>query len=130
MIDRHNAERHRLIEAVDARVLTLLAAADVRIVPDAPPASESPGAILDRCSIAAIRIWHRAHAGTAPCAPPIAEQGNGVELDAIRAHRADLLRCLADLADDVIAGRRRFAAHRSFTSYRDAGAALFARDAP
>jgi hypothetical protein len=128
-IDRSNAERHRLIQAVDERALTLLAVDGVGIEADARLASESPGAILDRCSIGAIRIWHREHAGRASCAPPLGD-GSAAQLAAISAQRSELLRCLIELVDDVVAGRRRFAAHQPFKSYRDDGAPLSRQELP
>lgn len=69
-IDRHNQLRNDSIEAIDAALLEELPPAD----PTAPYHSESPGMMLDRLSILALREYHleelcntAVEAAAAPC---------------------------------------------------------------
>jgi hypothetical protein len=113
-IDELNRARHNLIERIDDGIVALLAAAGRVQSATAPLSSESPGSIVDRCSILALRLWHREHAGRCG-APPKASAPAERELVALQ--RSDLIGCLRDLLDDVMDGRRRFSRYRHFKLY-------------
>jgi Protein of unknown function (DUF4254) len=113
-IDRLNRRRHELIEAIDDRIIEELEAAGSQPRPEAQLNSESPGSIVDRCSILALRLWHRSSpspctTGQTPAAPE--------ELSAIAEQRDDLAACLQELIVDVASGRRRFRRYRHHKTY-------------
>ena len=122
-IDTLNQKRNDLVEAIDR----LLLAAAREQSPDAPLHSESPGLILDRLSVLALKIYHtseeanlstasEAHRTTATEAH---RQRNLARLDLLREQRDDLAACLDQLWRQALAGRRRFKLYRQFKMYND-----------
>ena len=114
-IDRLNQTRNDLIEALDRM---LLSAAGVQN-PAAPLHSESPGLILDRLSVLALKLYHTAEEGRRPTATEAHRQRNLARLDLLREQRDDLAVCLDRLWQEVLAGRRRFKLYRQFKMYND-----------
>jgi hypothetical protein len=118
-IDRHNQRRNDAVEAIDAGLLAALEDAGVAPAEAAPLHSETPGAMIDRLSILALKIHHmgrearRTEAGaahTAACA---------ARLERLRLQRADLAGCLDRLLQGLHAGTVRFRVYRQFKMYND-----------
>jgi hypothetical protein len=111
-IDRLNQLRNDLAEQID---ITLL-----QLAPDNPAAplhSESPGLIIDRLSILALKIFHteeQLHRST-----PEHQDRNHSRLAVLNEQRTDLAACLDALWSDVLAGRRRFKLYRQLKMYND-----------
>jgi hypothetical protein len=116
-IDALNQTRNDLVEAIDR---AFLAAAGVQD-PAAPLHSESPGLILDRLSVLALKLYHTAEEAHRPTASEAHRQRNLARLDLLREQRADLAACLDRLWQDVLAGRRRFKLYRQLKMYNDPG---------
>ena len=114
-IDALNQTRNDLVEAIDR---AFLAAAGVQ-APAAPLHSESPGLILDRLSVLALKLYHTAEEAHRPTASEAHRQRNLARLDLLREQRADLAACLDRLWQDVLAGRRRFKLYRQLKMYND-----------
>jgi hypothetical protein len=114
-IDVLNQRRNDLMEAMDA---ALLAAAGSQ-APDAPLHSESPGLILDRLSILALKLYHTAEESRRASAPDAHRQRNLDRLHLLEEQRADLAACLGALWTEVLAGRRRFKLFRQLKMYND-----------
>jgi hypothetical protein len=111
-IDRLNQLRNDLVEQIDT---ILLAAAHPS--PNAPLHSESPGLIIDRLSILALKIFHteeQLHRST-----PEHRDRNHTRFRVLNEQRDDLAQCLDDLWSDVLAGRRRFKLYRQLKMYND-----------
>lgn len=100
-IDASNGRRVRAVEALDVQVIDGLRAAGL-LDPAAPLASESPGSIVDRLTVLALK---RAHAREVGRATLLAEQWD------------DLLGCLDRLGADVVAGRARVKLYRQVKLY-------------
>ncbi len=113
-IDASNARRVRAVEAFDAHVIAGLAAAGL-IDPAAPLHSESPGSIVDRLTVLALKVWHAREAAAAGAAAgPAAER-----LRSLEEQRDDLVGCLERLYADIAAGRARVKLYRQVKLYRD-----------
>jgi hypothetical protein len=111
-IDSLNQRRNDLAEQID---ITLLQLAPDN--PSAPLHSESPGLIIDRLSILALKIFHtneQLHRST-----PEHQQRNQSRLLVLNEQRTDLATCLDVLWSDVLAGRRRFKLYRQLKMYND-----------
>jgi Protein of unknown function (DUF4254) len=111
-IDRLNQLRNDLAEQIDIALLQL-----TPNNPSAPLHSESPGLIIDRLSILALKIFHtgeQLHRST-----PEHQQRNQSRLAVLNEQRTDLAACLDALWSDALAGRRRFKLYRQLKMYND-----------
>lgn len=118
-IDGLNQQRNDGIERIDEILLRELAASGVVPSAEAPLHSETPGAILDRLSILALKIYHmREEAGRAD-----APAGHGARcrerLAVLETQRAELAACLETLLAEVAAGTRRVRIYRQYKMYND-----------
>jgi hypothetical protein len=117
-VDTTNQLRNDLAEQLDC---TLLAWLQERSLPkrDAPLNSESPGLMIDRLSILALKIWHtREEIDRADAAPGHAER-NRERLALLEDQRADLAHCLDRLWHETLGGTRRFKLYRQLKMYND-----------
>ena len=114
-IDSFNQTRNDLVEAIDR---LLLAAAGAQN-PTAPLHSESPGLILDRLSILALKLYHTAEEAHRLTASEAHRQRNLARLRLLREQRDDLAACLDELWKQVLAGHRRFKLYRQLKMYND-----------
>jgi len=114
-IDALNQTRNDLVEALDAALLDAAGEQD----PDAPLNSESPGLILDRLSILALKLYHTAEEAHRASASQAHRQKNLDRLHLLREQRGDLARCLDRLWSEVLDGRRRFKLYRQMKMYND-----------
>lgn len=117
-IDRVNQRRNDLMELCDAMLLEALTGHELPAA-SAPLHSETPGLIIDRLSILALKIFHT--------------REQAMRKDALRAHinrskerlgwleeqRSDLAECLDRLWEQVIHGHRRFKLYRQLKMYND-----------
>ena len=117
-IDRTNQRRNDLAEKLDRLLLEWLAGRGLPR-PAAPLNSESPGLMIDRLSILALKIYHtREEAGRADAPQGHAER-NRQRLAVLEQQRADLAACLDALWRDTLAGARRFNIYRQLKMYND-----------
>ena len=114
-IDKLNQTRNDLVE-LTAR--TLLEAAGLQ-PPTAPLHSESPGLILDRLSILALKIYHTAEEAHRASASEAHHQKNLSRLSLLEEQRNDLAACLDALWREVLDGKRRFKLYRQLKMYND-----------
>jgi hypothetical protein len=101
LIDTSNSRRVRAVEALDALIVGGLEAAGL-LAPGAPLHSESPGSIVDRLTVLALKRRH-------------AQDRDRVALLDEQWH--DLLDCLERLGADVAAGRARVKLYRQVKLY-------------
>ncbi len=117
-IDTTNQLRNDLAEDLDRALLDWLAARGLPH-PDAPLHSESPGLIIDRLSILALKIYHTREESVRRAAPPGHVERNQGRLAVLEEQRADLAHCLDALWRDTLAGTRRFKLYRQMKMYND-----------
>jgi len=114
-IDRLNQQRNDLVERIDS---TLLEATPNQPL-TAPLHSETPGLMIDRLSILALKIFHTEEETHRTGASSEHHQRNRDRLNLLTAQRSDLADCLAALWAEVLAGTRRFKLYRQLKMYND-----------
>lgn len=117
-IDRVNQRRNDLAESCDALLLDMLAAHGLPH-PDAELHSESPGLMIDRLSILALKLFHTHEELTRPGAPAGHGERNRERLLILDEQRRDLLLALERLWSRVLRSERRFKVYRQLKMYND-----------
>jgi hypothetical protein len=117
-VDQTNQRRNDLAEELDR---TLLAWLEARGLPnaEAPLHSESPGLIIDRLSILALKIYHTREEADRIDAPAGHDERNRGRLAILEEQRNDLAHCLDALWQQTLAGTRRFKLYRQLKMYND-----------
>jgi hypothetical protein len=117
-IDKTNQRRNDLAEELDRKLLGWLEAQGLPN-PEAPLHSESPGLIIDRLSILALKIYHTREEAERQDAPAGHAERNRQRLAVLEEQRADLAGCLDALWRETLAGTRRFKLYRQLKMYND-----------
>jgi len=117
-IDETNQLRNDLAEQLDCALLAWL---EPQSLPNlnAPLNSESPGLIIDRLSILALKIYHTREETLRTDAPPGHASRNRDRLAILQNQRADLAGCLDALWRETLAGARQFKLYRQLKMYND-----------
>ena len=118
-IDPKNQQRNDLMERCDSVLLAALECEGLPS-PQAELHSESPGLMLDRLSILALKIFHTREEIERVNAPEGHAGRNRERLAVLEMQRNDLAWCLQRLWQQVIAGDRRFKLYRQLKMYNDA----------
>jgi len=106
------------MERCDHLLLEALAAKELPAT-DAPLHSETPGLILDRMSILALKIFHTREETLRADAPEGHVERNRERLRTLEEQRGDLAGCLDALWAEVVRGERRFKLYRQLKMYND-----------
>jgi hypothetical protein len=117
-IDRLNQTRNDLAERCDAILLESLRPLGLP-APDAELNSESPGLMIDRLSILALKLYHTSEEIARPGAPPGHAERNRERLALLTEQRSDLVGCLDRLWSAVLGGTRTFKVYRQLKMYND-----------
>jgi len=114
-IDRFNQERNNFAEEMDKALVAALAPRESGV----PRNSETPGMIIDRLSILALKEFHMHEETVRADASPAHREKCAEKLARIRRQRGDLTASLGELLADVAAGRRTFSVYYQFKMYND-----------
>lgn len=117
-IDRTNQLRNDLAEELDCILLRWL---EPRRLPNtnAPLNSESPGLMIDRLSILALKIYHTREETERVDAELEHKMRNRERLVILETQRNDLAGCLDALWNQTLAGTRQFKLYRQLKMYND-----------
>jgi hypothetical protein len=118
-IDKYNQQRNDGIEKLDDCLIAQLREYGVMLDPAARQNTETPGSAIDRLSILSLRIYHMLEQLDRDDAT--AEHRGKVQdrLTIINEQHHDLANSLAELLDDIFAGRKRLKVYRQFKMYND-----------
>jgi Protein of unknown function (DUF4254) len=117
-IDRYNQQRNDWIEKIDESLIVTLATAGVLPLTDARVNTETPGSTVDRLSIMSLRIYHFDEQLSRDT-DPIHQANVAEKLARCRTQHADLSQSLAELLDDIFAGRKLLKVYRQMKMYND-----------
>jgi hypothetical protein len=117
-VDMTNQHRNDLAEELDRMLLGWLEPRGLP-APGAPLNSESPGLMVDRLSILALKIYHTREEAERADAPPGHAERNRDRLAILEEQRRDLAGCLDALWRETLAGTRRFTLYRQLKMYND-----------
>jgi len=117
-VDVTNQLRNDLVEELDRAMMDWM---EKRGLPNpaTPLHSESPGMMIDRLSILALKIYHTREEAERPDAPPGHEERNRERLEILEEQRDELAGCLDALWQETLAGTRRFKLYRQLKMYND-----------
>ena len=118
-IDGMNQRRNNAMEAVDEFMLQTLEERGITASSEAPLHSESVGAIVDRLSILALKVFHMREQTERHDADPSHIQTCIAKLAVLEEQQHDLAQCLAELQTSLLAGERRFKVYRQMKMYND-----------
>jgi hypothetical protein len=115
-IDRYNQARNDAIERIDDGLLAVLGPASGG---GGRLNSETPGSIIDRLSIASLKIHHMGVQVRRDDVDEAHREACAERLSRLRQQRGDLADCLDELLDGCRRGLARFAVYRQFKMYND-----------
>ena len=118
-IDGYNQKRNDGIEALDAYLLRELADRGIVPQPDARQNTETPGSTIDRLSILALRRYHMQEQADRADATDEHRAKVTKRLEILAEQHHDLSNSLAELLDDIFAGRKRLKVYFQFKMYND-----------
>lgn len=114
-IDRINQRRNDLTELLDEEFLRALAPQNA----EAPLSSETPGMMIDRLSILALKIFHTRGETERTSATEAHRARNRDRLELLTTQADDLAQCLDDTLAAVRSGAKRVKLYRQLKMYND-----------
>jgi hypothetical protein len=118
-IDGYNQKRNDGIEQLDAAILQMLAAEKIEPQPGARQNTETPGSVIDRLSILALRRYHMQEQADRTDASEEHRAKAKSRLAVLAEQHRDLSQSLRELLEDIFAGRKRLKVYFQFKMYND-----------
>ena len=118
-IDGLNQRRNDLIEQLDQFLVNVLISNNVKNSEDLELNSETPGSIIDRLSINALKIFHMYEEIQRENAAESHRIKCSGKLSILQQQRQDLGQCLSKLLADLIGGKKRLKVYQQLKMYND-----------
>jgi hypothetical protein len=118
-IDRYNQARNDAIEKVDDWLIEELGRRGIAAAADAPAATETPGAAIDRLSILELRRYHMREQIERTDALPEHREKAAARMAVLDVQRTHLVAALARLLEEIFTGRRPLRVFRQMKMYND-----------
>ncbi|MFM7034552.1 MAG: DUF4254 domain-containing protein [Planctomycetia bacterium] len=118
-IDRYNQARNDSIEKVDDWLIEELARRGVAAAADAPAATETPGAAIDRLSILELRRYHMREQLERADASQEHREKAATRMAVLDVQRDHLVKALSLLLEEIVTGRRPLRVFRQMKMYND-----------
>ena len=118
-IDKYNQARNDAIEKVDDFLIEELARRGVEAAPNAPAATETPGAAIDRLSILELRRFHMLEQIERADASPEHREKAAARMVVLDTQRKHLIEALDRLLGEIFAGQRPLRVFRQMKMYND-----------
>lgn len=116
-IDKSNQDRTNMVERIDDYYMQLFA--NVQPKPDAGINTETPAWAIDRLSILTLKLYHFGiEVNRADCGPEHHKRCMD-KYNILMEQKADLIQAIADLLEDLSAGRKRMKLYRQMKMYND-----------
>ncbi len=118
-IDGYNQSRNDAIEKVDDWLIDELGRQGVTADTDAPAATETPGAAIDRLSILELRRYHMQEQIDRTDAAPEHREKAANRMAILDVQRDHLIEALSRLLDEIFSGQRPLRVFRQMKMYND-----------
>lgn len=118
-IDVLNQRRNDMIEQMDQYLLNVLQKNNIQYTEDAEMNSETPGSIIDRLSINALKIYHMDEEIQRPNVADEHRKKCSVKLSVLNDQRNDLKKSLETLLADLKDGKKRMKVYQQMKMYND-----------
>jgi len=118
-IDVLNQRRNDLIEQLDQFLVNELSRENVNTTDQTELNSETPGSIIDRLSINALKIYHMDEEIQREDASEIHQKKCFGKLSVLQEQREDLSQCLDKLLVDLSTGKKRLKVYQQMKMYND-----------
>jgi len=118
-IDRLNQRRNDRIEQLDDAIIQQLKSEGIQASTGTPLNTETPGSVIDRLSILALRIYHMEEQADRLDADDAHRKRAGQRLAILYEQHRDLSNSLRELIGAIFAGEKRLKVYRQFKMYND-----------
>ena len=118
-IDVLNQRRNDMIEQMDQYLLNVLQKNNIHYTENAEMNSETPGSIIDRLSINALKIYHMDEEIQRPDVTDEHRKKCSVKLSVLNDQRNDLKKSLETLLADLNNGKKRLKVYQQMKMYND-----------
>jgi hypothetical protein len=116
-IDQLNQQRNDLVEVINDWLIVKLE--NVQPVPGARWNTETPGSVVDRLSILALKIFYMRRQAERGDAEESHRAKCRAKVETMLFQQRDLVASLQELLDDLVAGRKEMKQYRQFKMYND-----------
>ena len=118
-IDVLNQRRNDMIEQIDQYLLDVLQSKKIKYTSETEMNSETPGSIIDRLSINALKIYHMDEEIQRLDATDEHQKKCSGKLSILHEQRNDLKKSLEKLLDDLSNGKKRLKIYQQMKMYND-----------